>query len=491
MMKNVVILGGGSAGWITALGLQRIWKNINITVVEDSKIPPIIAGESGSAFVKKFYDFLDIDINDWVIKTNAMPKLGSIFHNWNTVGENFHHAAINISPLEEMAKHFGVYHYKIEHYSIADNYPISKLYPAGYLIESNKIPLGPNGMIEDTMYHFDSRLNADYLKTIALSRGITHLDRKYTHCELDSSGNITELFFEQGDTIKGDWFFDCSGFARLLLSKVMKVEFEDLSRLFPASKVVAWWDKPNDKIYTNITAMDYGWSWNINIRNRTGNGYIYDGNEITLEKAIEEAETKFNTKIDPVAKLSFTPSVVKEYWKNNVIGIGLSAGFVEPLESNGLSIVILTILNIVHHWNPFGCIDIDRKNFNIKCCADMDDIINFLNLHYRGKRTDTSYWQKLKDPNTVTDLNKERIELWSNGILGSIHNNRFNFSAESYLTVAQGLGLINTEKLKERLKYENQSSKAHLELRKQARIDYERVLSKCKDFSEWSKQNVK
>jgi tryptophan halogenase len=485
-VKQIVILGGGSAGWMTALWLHKFWQNINITVIEDSKTPPIIAGEAGSSSVRLFYEEIGIDINDWVMKVNASPKLGSVLNDWNTVGSSFLHSIINKKYLNEISSKLNLDVNKIEQFAVSSIFPIAKLYVSGHLIEQNRTPFVEDGYLDEAMWHFDSRLNADYLKQIAISRGIVHLDKRYVKSTIDGiTGDIKSLIFDDATSIDADWFFDCSGFARLLLEKVMGAEYEDVSRFFPASSVVAWWDKPNDTVYTKLNAMKYGWSWNINLRNRTGNGYIYDGSEISLEDAIREVEEKFNITIDPVAKLSFTPNVVKEYWKGNVIGVGLSAGFAEPLESNGLAIVVTEMLNLLSYWNPHEVNTVQRKKFNDKCYSDMDQIIDFLNLHYRGSRTDTIYWKKLKDPNRITEKNKEYIELWKNGFLGSSRTYGEIYTIESYLTVAQGLGLINTDKATKILSYERDSPIAHKHLRDIILKDIFYNIDRCKTMQEW------
>jgi hypothetical protein len=253
--------------------------------------------------------------------------------------------------------------------------------------------------------------------------------------------------------IQGDWFFDCSGFNRLLVHKEYNVELTDYTNLFPARSVVAWWnDLPEVINYTKITAMKYGWSWNINLKHRSGNGYIYDPDHITEDQAVEEISTRFNCKIDPVAKLSFTPSLLKTSWIGNAIAIGLSSGFLEPLEANGLAQVIFQLHLVERFWNPVAVTDGDRKLYHDYHEDYNEQIINFLSLHYKGHRQDTDFWKShAYDRERTTSITRERLDAWSEGSLLEDDKNFVIYPFESYATVAQGLNLVNTTALKSRL----------------------------------------
>lgn len=456
-MNSIAILGGGSAGWLTALFLKKLYPNTDITIIEDPNKPPIVAGESSGVSLSLFYRYLNIDVNKWIIETNALPKLGGKFSDWNGIGSKFIHGSIdrgydknysaNIPSFLGINREFILC-------ALANNIPVEELFYNANLIQLNRLPMMLINSGRDTlMWHFDSKANAAFLKNVGISRGINLLEDTYTHSDKFNNGNIKSLHFSSGSSVEAKWFFDCSGFSRLLLEKETKVQFTDLTNLFPASSVVAWVDKDSELINrTNITAMKYGWSWNINLHNRAGNGYVYDSNHITVDQAITEASDRFQTTIDPIAAFTFTPSIATEAWKNNVIAVGLSSGFIEPLESNGLSQVILQLELVERYWNLESDSTVEKILYNRYFTHLMNEIINFLLLHYKGHRRDTDFWKShAYDSFRTTDTLKQRLEGWKNGaVLDDVLN--FNiYSFESYITVIQGLNLINTDKLKIRL----------------------------------------
>ena len=457
-IKNVVVLGGGTAGWLTALFLKKTFDNIEITVVEDPAKPPIIAGESGSANLYKIYQYLGIDMEEWVSATHAMPKAGGKFVDWKLKGTEFDHTLINSYSYYEylyMMPEFSP-HYEFLSMAIARGVPIADVFLSGRLVKENKVPMIMTNsgfeFIDLIMWHFDSRANADYLKNKSLQHGIKLLERTYSHATLTDQGCIDSIHFTSNDSLTADWFFDCSGFARLLLGKALNEPFKDYSQYFPASSVVAWWDKSVYKPYTEVTAMDAGWAWNINLENRSGNGYVYDSTILTVDQAVLEAENRFNTKIDPVANISFTPSTVENFWQKNVIGLGLSTGFIEPLESNGLALVAIQLQYLITTWSPAAdtVSDAGRKAFNKLTREATENIIHFLNLHYRGKRTDTEFWRKVQSTEYSTDFVKELISQWQDGVIVS-SDFYGSYSVESFMFIAQALELVDTKKLADKL----------------------------------------
>ncbi len=461
-MKKIIVLGGGSAGWITALFLKEMFPNNEITVVEDPSTPPIVAGESGSAQFNKLLNFLGINFDDWVVRVNAMPKLGGKLTNWNGVGTAFIHGLIpswystrynaefpsfGLTPVDFMAS------------AVALDIPVENIFYAASLQHNNKLPITPFSqdprqkfnVLSMPMWHFDSRANAAYMKEKGLEKGIGLVEGKYLQSIHNDNGNINTIILEDQRQLTADWFFDCSGFARLLLKKEMKVEEVDLSNYFPASSVIAWWDEePEIKNYTGLNAMKHGWSWNINLQHRAGNGYIYDDSHITKDQAHEEIEQTYGKKITPVATLKFTPSLLKEGWRNNVVAIGLSTGFLEPLESNGLSSIAEQLKAVEYFWNPNSEGGWARDCYNRYNWEVMNDICDFLCLHYRGHRNDTDFWRDHNtNPIRVSDNLRARLEGAKQGVLGI--DDTKGYAIENYIVVLQGLGLINKEKLKNNL----------------------------------------
>jgi tryptophan halogenase len=460
-MKNIIVLGGGGAGWITALFLKEMFPNNNITVVEDPKTPPIIAGESGSALFNKLLNFLGIDFDNWVVEVNAMPKLGGKLTNWNGVGTSFIHGLVPAwysTRYNAEFPSFGLNTVDFMSSAVALNIPIENIFYAASLQHTNKLPITPyNGsgqkfnVLTMPMWHFDSRANAAFMKRKGIEKGITLVEGKYLNCTRKDTGDIDAILLDGERTLAADWYFDCTGFARLLLKKELMVEENDLSKFYPASSVLAWWDdQPELKNYTGLTAMKHGWSWNINLQHRAGNGYIYDESRVSKDNILQEIEQTFGKEVTPVADLKFTPSLLKEGWRNNVIAIGLSSGFLEPLESNGLSSIAEQLKAVEYFWNPDSTCGWDQKCYNNYIQEVMTDISDFLCLHYRGHRSDTEFWKDHNtNPNRMSDKLRDRLDGAANGILGI--DDTKGYGIENYVVVLQGLNLINKEKLKSRL----------------------------------------
>lgn len=470
---KAIILGGGSAGWLTALFINKNYPDINIVVVENPKQPPIIAGESGTTTFVNLLKHLKIDTNDFIRKVNATPKLGGKFTDWNGVGTEFIHSLqtdyapwldgwtdyVKTAPEEELSlgtlysimnreQEKDIYLKTI----IANDIPLAKAFYANQFIEHNKVPMGSSSDLPCVpMWHFESRAAAAYFKDIGTSRGITLIEGEYQTAVQDSKGNITSIQLDGERVLSADWFFDCSGFARLLMGKVIGEEIVDYTDYFPARAVVAWWDEPCYCVTTNAIAMKYGWSWNINLRHRSGNGYIYDPDHITLDQAVAEAEQRFSKKIEPIANFEFKPGMMKRAWRNNVIAIGLSSGFLEPLEANGVAVIIESLYSLQDLWDPTDQYlrqeRIDR--FNQRVWSITEDIKDFLALHYRGHRRDTEFWKSHgTDRIRVPDTLKEKLNAWSEYFEGSkgepwLHG----YSPTAWLMVLQGLKIFDHSSL--------------------------------------------
>ena len=246
-MKKIVVLGGGTAGWLTALYIQRYWPKADITVVEDPNRPPIIAGESGNTLFTDFLNRINVNRDDFIKATNATPKLGGRFVDWNGVGTEFLHVMqTDHSPwLDHWNKFLDnaptldivlnqVFAEKIRNIYLktvlANDVPLHHMFHSGEFIRQNKVPFGSYCELPcRPMWHFDSRAAALWFKDIGLSRNLNVVLGEYIGAESDTTtGNVNKIILKDGRHIEGDWFFDCSGFARLLINKFLKVVFMKL-----------------------------------------------------------------------------------------------------------------------------------------------------------------------------------------------------------------------------------------------------------------------
>jgi len=467
--SNAIVLGGGTAGWLTAIFIKRNWPELNVTVLEDPKRPPIIAGESGTTTFVSLLRHLRIDINDFIKEVNATPKIGGKFKNWNGVGTEFIHALQtdhapwldgwtdyydqetipelslgNLKNILVSEKNKDLYLKTI----LGNDIPLADAFLSTYFIKQNKVPFGAQSDIPCVpMWHFDSRDSAAYFKKLGMSRGITLLEAEYQDAVLNEQGCVESLILDNNRSVAGDWFFDCSGFARLLLGKKYKEPVLDYTNYFPARAVVAWWDNACYCPTTNATAMKYGWSWNINLRHRSGNGYIYDPDHLTLGQALDEVRQQYGSHIEPIANFQFVPGMMRNSWKNNVIAIGLSSGFLEPLEANGIAVIIESLYGLQDYWKPFEKTIRPEavSRFNDRVWYITEDIRDFLALHYRGSRYDTEFWKSHRDDDfRIPESLKNKLHDWEMYYknLGSepdIHG----YSSTAWLMVLQGLKVFD------------------------------------------------
>jgi tryptophan halogenase len=461
----------------TAIFIKRNWPTVNITVVEDPKRPPIIAGESGTTTFVSLLRHLKIDINDFIRKVNATPKVGGHFKGWNGEGTEFIHSLQtdyapwldgwtdyhasdsvdlklgNLQNIMSAERNKDTYLKTL----IGNDIPLADAFYATYFIKENKVPFGAESDIPCVpMWHFESRGAAAYFKELGLSRGIDLIEGEYQHSKLDENGNITSIVLNDLQDIDGDWFFDCSGFSRLLVGKVYNEKLVDYTDYFPARAVVAWWDEPKYVPTTNATAMKYGWSWNINLRHRSGNGYIYDPDYLTLDQAVEEASTFFKKEITPIANFQFTPGMFRNAWHNNTVAIGLSSGFLEPLEANGVAVIIESLYALQDYWKPFekSMSSESIKRFNDRVWYITEDIRDFLSLHYRGQRRDTEFWvSHANDSNRIPDSLKHKLQDWKLFYEGITPEPECHgYSSAAWLMVLQGLKVFDHSVLADKMK---------------------------------------
>ena len=450
MEKSSIVLGGGTAGWLTAMTLQKRWPQMSVSVIEDPTKPPIIAGESGGMAISNIFELLDLNVLEWEQEVNATPKLGGIFYNWNGEGSVFYHALVD--------KYINNWHQKFDSIEernfylrglISNKIDLADAFMAGDFVKNNKVPYDENlKQLHPTMHHFDSRATAAYLKRQGLSRGIKLVEASFSHCDTDDRGHLTTMHFTNHQSLQADWYFDCSGFARLLLEKQCSIESTTYSEIFPARAVVAWWDESDLYSSTIATAMDAGWSWKIGLMHRSGQGYLYDPDILTEDQALAEIHKKFGSHIEPVAKLKFTPSILKKFWHNNVIGVGLSTGFLEPLEANGTGVIVDSLFALQMYFNPDVIIEDNVTRFNNTVHSSYNTIKDFLSLHYRGKGLETEFWKEQRtNPNRIPDTLKQRLSEFeyfyrTNNIDYIQYMSQYGI--ESWLTVIQGLDIIDS-----------------------------------------------
>jgi tryptophan halogenase len=350
-MKKVVIIGGGTAGWATALSVQKFWKDIDVTLIESSKIGILGAGEGGTTNFGLFLNLLDIDVKDFLEKTGSTTKDGIKLLNWTYNG----------SESEHLFHQTSKYTNDIRRYSA---------------------------------FHFDARKVSEYLKRIALDRGINWIDGEVSKIN-NSAENIDSIELNNGTIIDLDFIFDCSGFARLIINGVHKENWNDYSKYLLINKALGYFLPQTkslsnkDLTHTYMHSMSSGWMFQIPLQHRWGCGYAFNENYITPAEAKKEIEEYLGHEIQVQKVFDFKAGTFERSWIGNSIAIGLSYGFLEPLEATSLMSTIIQLKRLID--NNF---DVSyRDTFNRICKETNEQNMMFVRYHYLNERLDTPFWK--------------------------------------------------------------------------------------------------
>ncbi len=449
-MKNIVILGGGTAGWIAASGLARALlkghtNEFNVTLIESDEIGTIGVGEATIPSILEFIRFLNIDERDFIKNTDATFKLGIEFINWRTLDHKYFHPFGTLGPEIDNKPLFA--HWMREKLG-GSTQELMELSIAAKLAQQSRILLPTqSNQISFNNYghalHFDAGLVAKYLKDYAMSFGVNHLIGEVNNVVKDSRGDIVELALNGGRKQKGEFFIDCSGFRSLLLGGALGVEFDDWSKYLPCDSAFAVQSELIDeaRIYTKSTAQKAGWTWQIPLRSRVGNGYVYSSKFIKDDEAIETLMAGLNSKpINDPRKIKFKAGTRTVQWKNNCVALGLASGFLEPLESTSIHLVIANLYRFLDYFPNSADADFLRDKFNDFAKSELKEIRDFLILHYcTTQRSDSDFWKYCKEMEIPKSL-KSKIELFQN--TGKIVCDFYDlFKPTSWMAVMHGMGI--------------------------------------------------
>ncbi|WP_440053150.1 tryptophan halogenase family protein [Pseudoalteromonas sp. T1lg65] len=401
-IREIVIVGGGTTGWMAAASLSRYAKDkdMSITLVESPNISTVGVGE---ATIPNFVDFnrnLGIADIDLIKATQATFKLGIEFEDWYQKGSRFFHpfAAFG-APLENVEFHQYINKLKmhdkpldIEDYCfasvMANNGKFAQPDPA------NRNPLAQYSYA----YHFDSVLYAKFLTDFTVKQGVTHILANVQEVKLNAqTGFIEALSLDNRTEVKGDLFIDCSGFKGILIDGAMGIGLDESHVWLPCDSAVAVQTELQQEPtpYTRATAKDAGWQWCIPLQHRVGNGYIYSSQFITDEQAKQSLLDSVKGKpITEVKSFKFPRGRRKVIWQKNCFALGLAAGFLEPLESLGISLIQTAIAKLLTFFPDSSFNQADINEVNRLHNSELDRIIDFLLVHYKlSKRNDTPFWR--------------------------------------------------------------------------------------------------
>lgn len=446
-LKKIVIVGGGTAGWIAAACLAKLFKpqGVAIELVESPDIPTVGVGEATIPPILNYLSLLNIDERDFIRKTHATFKLGIKFTDWRVKGEYYWHQFGTVgSNIDGIA----FYQHWLKSLQRGAVTQFTDFAPAIAMASDNKfakVPPNDTSIMAGAKYalHFDAGLVAKYLQDYSVGLGAVHHLANVVQVKQGDNGFIESLELDTEAQLNGDFFVDCTGFSGLLIDKTLNVGFEDWSHFLPCnSAVVAQTHNAKNLFpYTQSTARESGWQWHIPLQNRAGNGYVYC-NSFTTDQAAEQhfiGGLKEKMITEPRV-LRFTTGKRKEIWSKNCLALGLASGFLEPLESTSIHLVMKAILKFVEMFPTKDCPVATLKEFNRVMDIEYSCIRDFIVLHYcTTQRTDTEFWRHCGSM-AIPDSLAEKIELFK--AQGRLYKNELDlFTANSWYAVLEGMGI--------------------------------------------------
>ena len=448
-MRQIVIVGGGAAGWMTAAALSRLLRpgDTSLTLVESDEIGIIGVGEATIPDMLQFNLFLGIAEAELMRATEATFKLGIEFVDWSRPGSRyFHPFGFHGVDIDGLDFHQYWLHCRAHGHShgIGD-YCLTEMIAKGgkFAFPDTRVPGAPASYLRYA-YHFDAALYAGFLRRYAEARGVTRVEGKVREvARAPESGEITEVRLESGQRVAGDFFFDCTGFRSLLLDKTLGVSWVDWRHWLPCDRAlaVACHHTGPPRPFTRSTAKSAGWQWNIPTQRRTGNGHIYCSEFM----GDDEANAVLTEGLDapPMGtprSIRFATGHRRSFWEKNCVAIGLSAGFLEPLESTSLYLIRQGISRFIALFPNEPLQPVFRDEYNRWMQKDFEQVRDLLVFHYYANQRDEPFWRHCRSMELPETLQR-RLALFSEG--GRFLRNEGElFPNASWVAVMLGQGVI-------------------------------------------------
>ncbi len=417
-INRVVIVGGGTAGWITASLLVRLLgKSLSICLVESEQIGTVGVGEASIPPIQTLNQALGIDEAEFIRATNATIKLGIQFENWSKPGDSYMHAfgqfgkGISLCGFEQLWLRSALSGAGGDFWDYSLNYQAAK---QSKFAKFDSIPNTGMGELVYA-YHFDAGLYAKFLRDYAERSGVQRIEGLVESVQLDDlGGEIRSLTLQSGEYVEGDLFIDCSGFKGLLIGDALKVGYRDWSHLLPADSAVAvQTESAREAVpYTRSIAHAAGWQWQIPLQNRVGNGLVYSGASLSDEGAVECLLQNIdgNLKSEPRV-IKFTTGRREQLWSKNCVSIGLASGFLEPLESTSIHMVQTAVTRLIKLFPHNGIKASEVAEYNRQTIDEMEHVRDFIILHYVLNEREEPFWQACKSM-AIPDTLRHKIELF-------------------------------------------------------------------------------
>ena len=446
-IKKIVIVGGGTSGWIAASVLANQFRSdvLEVELVESDDIGTIGVGESTIPPFLELIKSLGIDERHFIKSVHATFKLGIQFPDWSHVGESYFH------PFGVIGVHFGQHQfYQAWLKAKSNGHPsgLQDFSPCSVMASQKRFSLPQDARktpIGGASYalHVDASLVAKYLRNYAEERGVTRTEGLVTEVRQKDDGAIASLLLKSGKEIHGDFFIDCTGFYSLLIEKTLGVGFDSWLNYLPCNRAVAVQTENTGEAlpYTISTARDSGWSWRIPLQHRTGNGYVYSTEYCSDEEATETLLGFVDGKLltEPMT-IPFNAGVRESIWHKNCLAIGLSSGFIEPLEATAIHSIVRGMHYFMVYYPDQDCEPALINEYNRRMRMDYEEIRDFIVLHYcLTQRDDTPFWKHCRNMEIPPRL-AEKIELFK--AHGAMRDGVDElFKPASWASVFEGMGV--------------------------------------------------
>jgi 2-polyprenyl-6-methoxyphenol hydroxylase-like FAD-dependent oxidoreductase len=422
--KKIVILGGGTAGWMAANLLHHYLAQYGFTLslIESPDIPTVGVGEGSTPQLRQFFKTLGIAEQDWMPACNATYKNGISFVNWSEkpgFDEYFH--AFPSAPDRQTAAGFLQNCMSRRRGFNVDAHP-NRYFLSATLAQQalSPKPKGQATVAINYAYHFDSVLLGKYLAKIAINSGVNYIQARCDKCHNHANGEIKSVELHTGEQIEGQLFIDCSGFRSVLLQQHLAVKFNSYQDSLFNDSAIAMPSNSEHVIQSQTlsTALSNGWAWKIPLTNRIGNGYVYSSQFISADEAEQELRTKLGLldHADSAKHLSMKIGRVQQHWAKNCLAVGLSQGFIEPLEATALHLVQETIESFVSAFSAGKFTQQHQQQFNQRLNARFDGIRDYIVCHYKiNSRDGNEYWRANRHNLNISDSLQNILQCWDQG----------------------------------------------------------------------------
>jgi len=463
MRKSIAIVGGGTAGWLTALLVRKFYPNHKITVIESKNIGILGAGEGTTPYFITILDFLNIPFSELVKHCKATVKTGIKFTNWNGDGSYYYHGFNPLGDLNWRSCDELFLDNALLIKEAAEKDTLFGASTTAKMAESARVPFMFKNSVQSKQQnpilhfdnvgafaaHFDARLLAQFFQKYAIgNQFIDYIEGDVSHASSDGDGNITRLDFQTGAFMECDFVFDCTGFQRFFIGKHFGSEWKSYSDYLPLKAAVPFFvehDDTNIAPHTESIAMKYGWMWKIPVQGRYGCGYVFDTDYINGEQALAEAEEYFGHSLKSPTSFKFEAGTYKDVLIKNCMAVGLAGGFIEPLEATSIWTSCLNLVSFLKSGGLFNEDEAFKKLFNKQCFERNEEVCQFIQFHYLTQRNDSEFWGSFRNKIKVLDGLQEKLDKWQTSVPSENDGLGRLFAIESWLEVGHGIGAIPRE----------------------------------------------